>query len=134
MAKRTIQKSPVSSRRPSTSSSDENLSSTKRRSNSASLSDEGEITDQVESIRKVSGQKSSASMGGKNMWKDLISNPAVRYVAGGIATAILTKVASNFSTKYPELSRFINENLDGVEGRLAEFKNGLNSNSEVSRH
>ena len=94
--------------------------------------------DSIDSIRQVSGARSSSrssSTGGeKNIWKELIANPAVRYVAGGIATAVLTKVASNLSARYPEISRFINENLDGVEGRLAEFKNGLNSNSEASRH
>ncbi len=127
MAKRIVSKS-TSSRRPAVRATelDDNLSS------SASFSG----NDSMEESASVRAPRSSAlrSGGNKNMWKDLVSNPAVRYVAGGIATAILTKVASNFSTKYPEISRFINENLDNVEGRLADFKNGLNSNSEASRH
>lgn len=69
----------------------------------------------------------------KMMLKDLAANPAVRYVAGGIATAILSRVATNLSQRYPEISRFISENLDGLEGKLGEFKNNLN-NDQVSQH
>lgn len=67
----------------------------------------------------------------KELLRDLAANPAVRYVAGGIAAAVLTKVATNLSERYPELSNFIKENLDNVEGRLGEFKNGL---GESARH
>lgn len=83
-----------------------------------------------------SSSSSSKHLMSKEMLKDLVNNPAVRYVAGGIATAVLTKVATNLSSKYPEISRFISENLDNVEGRLSDFKNSLNnsSESEVSRH
>lgn len=86
------------------------------------------------SSSRSTGSRASSGSADKNVWKDLLANPAVRYVAAGIATAVLTKVASSFSTKYPEISRFINENLENVEGRLADFKNGLNQNSEVNRH
>jgi hypothetical protein len=67
----------------------------------------------------------------KELLRDLAANPAVRYVAGGIAAAVLTKVATNLSERYPEISNFIKENLDNVEGRLGEFKNGL---GESARH
>jgi hypothetical protein len=69
----------------------------------------------------------------KIMIKEFAANPAVRYVAGGIATAILSRVATNLSHRYPEISRFISENLDGLEGKLGEFKNNLNSD-QVSQH
>lgn len=65
----------------------------------------------------------------KELFRELASNPAVRYVAGGIATAVLTKIASNLSQRYPELSNFIKENLDNVEGRLGDFKNSLGENA-----
>lgn len=69
----------------------------------------------------------------KTMFKELAGNPAVRYVAGGIATAILSRVAANLTQRYPEISRFIAENLDGIEGHLGEFKNNLN-NEQVNQH
>lgn len=117
----------------STSMDDENIStSTRSRRTVAPVMDESDDDVVSETPRRAS--RSLSNGGNKNMWKDLVSNPAVRYVAGGIATAILTKVASNFSTKYPEISRFITENLDGVEGRLSEFKNSLNNDSLVNRH
>lgn len=69
----------------------------------------------------------------QGFFKEFISNPAVRYVASGVATALLTKLATKMSERYPEISRFLTENLDSVEGKLAEFKNGL-SNDTVARH
>ena len=65
----------------------------------------------------------------KEMLRDLAANPAVRYVAGGIATALLTKLATNLAQRYPELSNFIKDNLDNVEGRLGDFKNSLGENA-----
>ena len=116
-----------------TSMDDDNISTSARsRRSVAPVMDESDDFVESETPRRAS--RSLSSGGNKNMWKDLVSNPAVRYVAGGIATAILTKVASNFSTKYPEISRFITENLDGVEGRLSEFKNSLTNDSQVNRH
>ena len=116
-----------------TSMDDDNISTSARsRRTVAPVMDESDDDVVSETPRRAS--RSLSNGGNKNMWKDLVSNPAVRYVAGGIATAILTKVASNFSTKYPEISRFITENLDGVEGRLSEFKNSLNNDSLVNRH
>jgi len=67
----------------------------------------------------------------KEVLRDLAANPAVRFVAGGIAAEVLTKIATNLSKRYPEISNFIYENLDNVEGRLGEFKNGL---EESARH
>lgn len=77
--------------------------------------------------------RESGSKDYKSMIKELAANPAVRYVAGGIATAILTRVATNLSQRYPEISRFISENLDGIEGRLGEFKNNLNTD-QANQH
>ena len=118
----------------STSSRDNDVLSTSARSRRSVTPVMDESDDYVDSETPRRASRSLSGGGNKNMWKDLISNPAVRYVAGGIATAILTKVASNFSTKYPEISRFITENLDSVEGKLGEFKNSLTNDSQVNRH
>ncbi len=67
----------------------------------------------------------------KDVLRNLAANPAVRYVAGGIATAVLARIASNLSDRYPELSNFIKENLDNVEGRLGDFKDSL---ADSARH
>lgn len=47
--------------------------------------------------------------------REFVSSPAVKYVAGGIATALLTRLATKLSDKYPEISNFIRDNLDMVE-------------------
>jgi hypothetical protein len=59
----------------------------------------------------------------KEAIKKFAANPAVRYVAGGIATAILTRVAQNFSTRYPEITNVLKQNLDFLEDKFLEFKN-----------
>ena len=58
---------------------------------------------------------------------DLVSNPAFRYVVGGIASAALVKVATKLAEKYPEIGNFVSEHLDSLEGRLSEFKGGESS-------
>lgn len=63
--------------------------------------------------------------------REFISSPTVRYVAGGIASAMLARLATKISEKYPELSNFLRENIDTFEGRLAEFKPGQ---TESQRH
>lgn len=66
----------------------------------------------------------SSSRDYKEIIKDLAGNPAVRYVAAGLATAILTRVANNLHEKYPEISDFIKDNLDKVEGSVGGFEAG----------
>ncbi len=63
--------------------------------------------------------------------RELISNPTVKYVAGGIATALLTRLATNLSDRYPEISKFITENLDTVESKLS---GGRFTDSESAPH
>lgn len=63
--------------------------------------------------------------------REFISNPAVKYMAGGIATAILSRLATNMSEKYPELSRFLRENIDGFEGKLSQYRPGEERESRV---
>lgn len=89
--------------------------------------------ERFEDIPSSSRRRSTLTMDRdyKDVLRDLASNPAVRYVAAGIATAVLTKIATNLSERYPELSHFIKENLDNVEGRLGDFKNNL---GDSARH
>lgn len=65
--------------------------------------------------------------------RELIDNPTVRYVAAGIATAVLSRLATNLSEKYPELSRLLKENVDSFEGRIGQFRSGGMSEERESR-
>lgn len=56
------------------------------------------------------------------------SNPAVRYVASGIATAVLAKIATNMADRYPQISQLLREGLETVEGKLTEFNGGSPAN------
>ncbi|MES2525648.1 MAG: hypothetical protein V4598_01120 [Bdellovibrionota bacterium] len=80
------------------------------------------------------GSRSGSSLGGRENYgqliRELISNPAVKYVAGGIAASILSRIATNMSTKYPEVSKFLRENIDSFEGRLGQYRSGLNDERE----
>ncbi len=62
--------------------------------------------------------------------RELISNPAVKYVAGGIAASILSRLASNMSVKYPEVSKFLRENIDSFEGRLGQYRSSMDGDRE----
>jgi hypothetical protein len=70
----------------------------------------------------------------KEILREFISSPAVRYVAGGIATALLTRLANNMAERYPEISSFIRENMDNLEGKLGEFRQNLQGEDSASRH
>lgn len=63
--------------------------------------------------------------------RELASNPTVRYVAGGIAAAVLTRLSQSLSEKYPELSRFLRENIDSFEDRLGQYRDDSSSGSEA---
>jgi len=84
--------------------------------------------------RLARGRSQSVGAGERDymsLVREIVSNPTVKYVAGGIATAMLTRLATKLSDKYPEISNFIRENLDQVESKIAG--NGLNG-SESARH
>lgn len=65
---------------------------------------------------------------------NVVSNPAFKYVMGGIATAVLTKLVTNMADKYPELSNFIRENLDTIEEKLGEFRSHMDETSDQARY
>ena len=57
--------------------------------------------------------------------RKFLGSPAVKYIASGIAAAYLLRLANNLSEKYPEISKFIKENMDMLEDKLSEFKGQL---------
>jgi hypothetical protein len=101
--------------------------STRRQKSSASES--AQESSGETSSRHSKGADYHMEMGSIRQW---FSNPAVRYVAGGIATAVIAKLATNMSDKYPSLASFLRESLDSVEEKLAEF-NDMSGNSSGGR-
>ena len=71
----------------------------------------------------------SGSKDFKEMAMEMVSHPAVRYVASGLATAILTRLATNLSERYPEIASFVKENIDHLENGFSAFQD---KNSEMS--
>jgi hypothetical protein len=69
-----------------------------------------------------------------NKVKDLYDNPAVRYIAGGVALAALGKFMNAFSERYPEITNVIKDGLDTVEHKLTEFKESDNVVSQDIQH
>jgi hypothetical protein len=63
----------------------------------------------------------------KKMLKEFASSPAVKYVAAGITTALLTRFANRINHRYPEISTFIRENMHTLEGKIEEFRNSMQS-------
>jgi hypothetical protein len=74
---------------------------------------------------------SVSANGGASTVMQWFQNPAVRYVAGGIATAFLAKLATNMADRYPQISQLLRDGLESVEGKLADF-NGASAGSEES--
>ena len=58
----------------------------------------------------------------KPLLQEWVSSPVVKFIAGGISLALLTRVAKKVSHTYPEISEFINENTDLIEEKLEEYK------------
>lgn len=101
----------------------------KRTSKARNLTDRSAV-DSGSNFETSSPRRSSASGDYQHMLRELISNPAVKYIAGGIATSILSRLAQNMSEKYPELSRFLRENIDSFEGRLGQYRPSFGGEDE----
>ena len=67
------------------------------------------------------------------LW-EFMNKPGVKYFAGGLAAAVLARLASGISEKYPEISKFIRENVDTMESRLSEFRGTERDESESLHH
>ena len=88
-----------------------------------------------------SGNKTQAGtfpMGGereyKEILKEFLTSPAVKYIAAGISTALLARFANRVSEKYPEMSHFIRENMETLEGKLDQLKENLQAGDISQRH
>lgn len=68
----------------------------------------------------------------RELLKDFITSPTVKYIAGGLAAAFLTRLANNMSDKYPEFSNFIRENMDTLENKLSELRSGSLESQETT--
>lgn len=68
----------------------------------------------------------------REILKDFITSPTVKYIAGGLAAAFLTRLANNMSDKYPEFSNFIRENMDTLENKLSELRSGSLESQETT--
>lgn len=78
---------------------------------------------------------SNFSIDYRQLASDLYNNPTVRYMAGGVAAAILSRFANRLNDKYPEISNFLRENIDTLESKLSDYKSGLsNDRSAEARH
>lgn len=60
--------------------------------------------------------------------------PAVKYVAGGLGLAVLARFAYSMSDRYPEIARFVRENIDTIEDKLREFRGMDNQENVEARH
>ena len=122
MPRNTTNKKTTATRRPRKSS----------RSRSQELTGSDFKRDDSRSSRSSRNLFEAGNRDYREILSELVSNPAVKYVAGGIATALLTRIANNMATRYPEISSFIRENLDSLEGRFGEYNRDLKG--ESARH
>lgn len=96
-------------------------------------------TRRVANAKKATSLSSRSSRArGMNYWnyiQEFSAKPAVRYVAGGLAVAILARLAMKMSDRYPEISTFIKENIDTVESKLQEFTGrSVSADLDDARH
>jgi len=98
--------------------------------------------------KKISSRKSSGNQYPNNIERtqqfgdrdyreivmEFLKSPAVKYVAGGIATAMLTRFANRMNDRYPEISTFIRNNLESMEDKLAELRSNMSGDISNSRH
>lgn len=63
---------------------------------------------------------------------DLWERPASRYVAAGLATALVAKVTSKITERYPEITNFLKENVPEVGDRLEQFRNGSVRTADIN--
>lgn len=67
--------------------------------------------------------------------QEFFARPAVKYVAGGLAAAALTRLALKFSDRFPEVSGIVRDSLETMESRLSEFRGGGDSElTDEARH
>ena len=71
----------------------------------------------------------------KNLIRNLSKNTATKYVLAGIAGAVLVRFAMRYYREHPEISDFLRDNFENVEGRLRQYRQNLSSDtSSMARH
>ncbi len=71
----------------------------------------------------------------KNLIRYLSKNTAAKYVLGGIAGVVLVRFAMRYYREHPEISDFLRDNFENVEGRLRQYRQNLSSDtSSMARH
>jgi hypothetical protein len=116
-------------------SSDKNLGKSRGRKTQGSMQ---KIRGSVQDWQENSDSSARALRGVEErdyeeILREFITSPAVQYVAGGIATALLTKLVNNMADRYPEISNFISENIDTLEEKLADFRDNMGA-GDSARH
>ena len=106
--------------------------STSSRAMSSGMADSDD-TDSRSNTASFGSRSRANTSSAKSTIMEWVENPAVRYVASGIATAVLAKIATNMSSKYPQISTFLRENLETLEGKLGEYKTGTSTDSVEAR-
>lgn len=78
---------------------------------------------------KTKNTTRAKAMGVASNWtfSEWFAKPAVRYVAGGIATAALAKLAMAISERYPQVSQLLTEGIETMESKLTDFYGGTDS-------
>lgn len=89
-----------------------------------------DLDEDTSASRSSSG---STSIDYKQILREIYTNPTVRYMAGGVAAAILNRFANRVSDKYPEIGSFLRENIGTFESKLSEFKSSMNDGAQA-RH
>jgi hypothetical protein len=81
----------------------------------------------------LSSSDSKRTMELKELMMEMVSHPAVKYVASGLATAILSRLATGLSERYPEIANFIKDNIDNLESGFHGFDSGQHESSPRNR-
>lgn len=101
---------------------------TSQKRTSSSRSSENTTGQQARSSRSGSGSKFFDKL------KDFYENPAVRYIATGLAAAAVTKTIQTMSERYPEISDLLRNTFDSIEDKLVEFKESTGGGRSVARN
>lgn len=71
----------------------------------------------------------------QNLIRNLSSSNATKYVLGGIAGVLLVRFTMRYYREHPEISDFLRDNFENVEGRLRQYRQNLSSDtSSMARH
>lgn len=90
-------------------------------------------TQRVGSLKEVS-TISTRGINYKNVLRKIKANPLSMYIAGGVGAFFLGRFAIRYYRSHPEISTFLKENFDTVEGKLREYKDSIMSEESEARH